>query len=362
MPVLHLRGRALPTGEELDLWVDGDRLRLDPVPGAETVHEGGWLVPGLVDVHTHPGTAGPGSPLDEDLLREHGRAHVEAGELLVRAPGTPAPLPAWFGEDEGTPRAQSAGNWLVQPGRFFKGWGREVPGPDVVAALAAAAAEEARHGGWAKVVGDWSGTRPDGEKDYWPTFPLEAYRAVADAVHLTGGRVTVHAQCPEVTEAAVEAGFDCVEHGMLADRALLERMAERGTALVPTLTIFSNIPGSAARRPPGPLRDFITAGWDRHPAMVREAHEIGVHLLAGTDAAGRGYGTVAEEVRWLVEAGVPGHAALGAASWDARSYLGMPGLAEGAPADVVAYEEDPRADLTQLARPARVVARGRVVR
>lgn len=366
MTVLHLRGRCLPDGEERDLYLDGDRLRLDPVPGAETVHRGGWLVPGLVDAHTHPGAAGPGEPFDEALLREHGRLHVEAGELLVRAPGSAERLPAWFGEDEGTPRAQSAGRWLAQRGRFFPGWGRLLD-PDlepaaVAEALAAAAVEECRTGGWAKVVGDWSVVREDGEKDYGPTFPLEAYRQVAEAVHAAGGRLTVHAQCPEVTEAAVDAGFDCVEHGMLVDRAQLERMAAAGTALVPTLTVFSAIPASAARRPPGPLRDFITRAWDRHPGVVREAHEAGVRLLAGTDAGGRAHGTVAEEVRWLVEAGVPGHTAVGAASWDARDYLGLPGLAEGAPADVVAFDADPRQDVGELTRPARVVARGRVVR
>ena len=54
--------------------------------------------------------------------------------------------------------------------------------------------------------------------------------------------------------------------------------------------------------------------------------------------------------------------ALGAASWRAREWLGWNAdLDEGAPADFVVYDADPLEDLSVLARPARVVLRGRVV-
>jgi imidazolonepropionase-like amidohydrolase len=51
---------------------------------------------------------------------------------------------------------------------------------------------------------------------------------------------------------------------------------------------------------------------------------------------------------------------LAAASWTARSYLGLPGLVPGAPADAVVYAEDPRTDLAQLDHPVTVVLRGAV--
>ena len=60
--------------------------------------------------------------------------------------------------------------------------------------------------------------------------------------------------------------------------------------------------------------------------------------------------------------GLPAEYALGAASWRAREWLGWnAGLDEGAPADFVVYDRDPRDDLSVLSRPKRVVLRGRVV-
>ncbi|MEJ8670982.1 hypothetical protein WKI71_29025 [Streptomyces sp. MS1.AVA.1] len=53
---LHLRGTVLPDGTHRDLWLLGDRITFDRPSGeAQTVADGGYLLPGLVDVHTHPG-------------------------------------------------------------------------------------------------------------------------------------------------------------------------------------------------------------------------------------------------------------------------------------------------------------------
>jgi imidazolonepropionase-like amidohydrolase len=82
-------------------------------------------------------------------------------------------------------------------------------------------------------------------------------------------------------------------------------------------------------------------------------------VLAGTDDLP--HGNVVAEIRQLIAAGLPPSAALGAASWTARDYLGLPGLEEGAPADVVAYADDPRVDPECLRHPSRVVLAGRVV-
>ncbi|MEV8442896.1 amidohydrolase family protein [Actinosynnema sp. NPDC051121] len=345
--VIRIRGRALPHGEHVDLYADGDRWTTDPVPNAELVAEG-WLLPGLVDAHTHPGVEAVGDALDEDVLRGHLRQHVDAGVTVIRAPGLAGEPPPWFGVDPETPRAWHAGPWLAQHGQFFDGWGRRADHAE----LPAIAAAQAARTGWAKVIGDW---RSSGEP-----VPLDVMTAVVEAVHAVGGRVAVHTQQAAGGEIAVLAGVDSVEHGMLLDPGLLARMAEQGTALTPTLSVLARSVPEVRSRPDSEARQWYLRGARAHTALVAAAAEAGVRVLAGTDSLP--HGRIVDEVRALADAGMRPHDALAAASWDARSYLGLPGLVPGAPADAVVYAEDPRSDLDQLAHPIAVVLRGRPVR
>jgi imidazolonepropionase-like amidohydrolase len=101
----------------------------------------------------------------------------------------------------------------------------------------------------------------------------------------------------------------------------------------------------------------------RRRETIMAAYEAGVSIYAGTDAGGvLPHGWIAREVRALHEqVGLAAADALAAASWAARSWLGRPGLAPGAPADLVVYDTDPRRDLRVLEHPRTVVLRGRVV-
>lgn len=344
---LRIRGRALPTGEEVDLYADGDRWTTDPVPGAELVAEG-WLLPGLVDAHTHPGAEEPGAPMSEEVLRDDLRRHAESGVTLIRSPGLADHPPQWFGTDPELPRAVHAGPWFAQQGQFFDGWGRRPSHADLPMLAAAQAAST----GWVKLIGDW---RPGD-----PPFPEPVVRAVVDAVHAVGGRVAVHAQNAEGCAVAVAAGVDSLEHGMWLDPLLLDKMAGQGTALTPTLAALTESLEHRRSQPETPRSRWYIGGASAHPALVAAAVEAGVTVLAGTDS--RPHGLVAGEIRALAAAGVPAHEALAAGSWAARGYLGLPGLEPGAPADAVVYAEDPRAGLTQLDHPLAVVLRGRRIR
>ncbi len=342
--IVRIRGRALPHGEYVDLYADGDRWTTDPVRGAELVAEG-WLLPGLVDAHTHPGAERPGDPLDEEMLRSHVHQHVAAGVTLIRSPGLAGDPPPWFGADPDVPRAWHAGPWLAQAGQFFDGWGRR-PAP---AELPGVARAQAARSGWAKIVIDWS---EDGE-----VIPADVLTAVVREVHAVGGRVAVHTQQAEGGAVAVAAGVDSVEHGMCMDPGLLARMADQGIALTPTLSVLqANVP-RARDRPDSPRKQWFLAGAQAHGPLVAAAAEAGVRLLAGTDSLP--HGRIIDEVRALAGAGVPPHDALAGASWAARAYLGLPGLEPGAPADAVVYPGDPREDLGMLAHPSAVVLRGR---
>ncbi len=346
MSVLRVRGPALPDGEPADLYADGDRWTTEPVAGAELAAEG-WLLPGLVDAHTHPGAAEPGDPLDERLLREDLRRHVASGVTMIRSPGLAGDPPGWFGRDSDVPRAVHAGTWIAQHGQFFDGWGRRA-GRGELPALAAA---QAARTGWAKLIADWMvGDDP---------LPADVLAEVVAQVHAVGGRVAVHAQHAAGSAAAVAAKVDSLEHGMCLDQALLPQMAAQGTALTPTLSVITASLARFESRPDSPAKDWYVGGASAHGRLSAAAAEAGVTILAGTDS--RPHGRVADEIRALAAAGLRPHDALAAGSWAARAYLGQPGMAEGAPADAVVYDSDPRADLGQLDHPRAVILRGQLL-
>jgi imidazolonepropionase-like amidohydrolase len=131
-------------------------------------------------------------------------------------------------------------------------------------------------------------------------------------------------------------------------------MAAAGIALTPTLSVIESALADA-----GDLGGGFASAVAAHRQLAVQAAEAGVTLLAGTDS--RPHGRITDEISALVDAGLRPHDALAAASWTARAYLGWAGLEPGAPADAVVYDADPRADLSQLASPAAVILRGRLV-
>ncbi|MDQ1656847.1 MAG: hypothetical protein QOD41_1930 [Cryptosporangiaceae bacterium] len=347
--MFRVRGVVLPDREERSFWIDGDRLRTDPVPGAELVIDGGWLLPGLVDVHTHPGTEGPDLPFGDETLRRHLIDHRDAGVLLVRTPGSAARIPAWVDGEPDLPRVRSAGRWLATPGRFVPGFGRDVTEAELVAA---AVDEAVSSSGWCKVIADWE----FGE----PALSLDLLTKVVSAVHAVGGRVAAHCQHAEGSRNAVLAGVDSLEHGWYLDPELLDQMARAGTAFVPTLGVMGDKLAEVRAREASPRQNWLLTGWEGALANVRAAEEAGVVVLAGTDSFP--CGTIANEVEWLIRGGLSAESALAAASWKARSWLGLPGLVDGAPADLVVYDVDPTQDPRVLAHPTAIILRGRIVK
>jgi imidazolonepropionase-like amidohydrolase len=97
-------------------------------------------------------------------------------------------------------------------------------------------------------------------------------------------------------------------------------------------------------------------------AQAQALHEAGVPLLVGTDvSANIRHGRFNDETDLLARAGLPAPAIVAAASWEARRYLGRPGIEPGASADVVVYPADPRQSVAVLRSPRAVILRGRLV-
>jgi len=393
-PDLRLAGARVlaPDGER---WLDGEEVsilgrsiaRVAPrgqAPGALAL-EGLYLVPGLIDLHSHlllhpyDETAWNDQVLSESLeLRTiratlHAGATLEAGWTTVRDLGTEGAAFADVALRGAVaerlipgPRILASTRALVAtgcygPSGFDPRW--EVPIGAQVAdgadGVRRATREQIAAGAdWIKVYADYR-RRPGAEAT--PTFTIEELAAAVDEARSAGLPVAAHAVTPEAIRRAVLAGVRTIEHGTQADREVLELMKARGVALCPTLAANEAV----ARY----------AGWnggDPEPRRVREgrelvalALEVGVTIACGSDVGVFAHGRNAREVELLVAYGLTPAQALAAATSVAGEVLGLGQrlgrIAPGYEADLVALRADPLADPGALREVVLVVQGGRVV-
>ena len=357
---LHLHGVVLDetarAGEGArDLWVDERGVFVDgPIAGAQTIP--GWILPGLVDAHCHVGI-GPDGPVDLEAARAQGHVDAAAGALLIRDCGAPIDTRP-LDDDPAMPEIVRAGRHLARPRRYIRGLSIDLEDP---AELPALVAEQARQHPWVKLVGDWI-DRDEG--DLAPLWPDGVLRDAIDTAHAHGARVTAHVFGEHALPGLIGAGIDCIEHGTGLTDETIAMMAERGTALVPTLINVDNFPGFA---------DAAGSKFPSYGTHMRALHaraletigtviDAGIPVYPGTDAGGGiEHGRVVDEIAALADAGLGRAAALRAATVGARTWLGRPRIEHGAPADVLVLPSDPYDDLDVLRHPVAVLRRGRML-
>lgn len=357
--IIEFSGPVLagPDSERRGLWsVDGALTFVRPGQAPGRVLPG-WVLPGFVDAHCHIGL-GPDGPVDAAVAEEQARTDLAAGTLLVRDAGSPADT-RWLQGRRDIPVIIRAGRHVARTRRYLRGFAEEVE-PD---GLVEAVRKQARDGdGWVKLVGDWI-DREAG--DLAPSFPAAVVRNAVQAAHDEGARVTAHCFAEETLDDVLDAGIDCVEHATGLLPRHLSRFVEQRVPIVPTLINIATFPDIAARAEPKFPRyaAHMRALWQRRAERVLEAYEAGVRIYAGTDAGSViGHGRIADEILALHAAGLPMTAALDAAAWSARTWLGAKGIEEGAAADVVLFREDPRWLPGTVKEPAHVVLGGRLIR
>lgn len=353
---LHLQGVVLPDGDARDLWLVDGLVRTEPVAEAITVATGAWIMPGLVDAHCHVGLGSRGG-VDRPTAEAQARTDRDAGTLLIRDAGSPINT-HWIDAEPELPRIIRAGRHIARTARYIRNYAVEIE-PE---ALLDEVERQAKAGdGWVKLVGDWI-DRDAG--DLTPLWPAELAAAAIERAHQLGARVTAHCFGEESVHQLVRAGIDGIEHGTGLDDSTIELMARRQVALVPTLINLENFPSFAdageARFPR--YAAHMRSLYARRLQTIGKAIDAGVPVFAGTDAGGTiPHGSLATEIELLARISAAEHA-LGAASWRSRAWLGAPdALTDGAWADLVVYDADPRQDIAVTRRPRLVILRGRVV-
>jgi len=189
-------------------------------------------------------------------------------------------------------------------------------------------------------------------------------RAFTEEARRVGIPVASHAQGTGGVIAALENGVDTIEHGFHLDETAVDLMLDTDATFVPTLSIMFRIieAGGDHGVPEYGLRKAREA-FEAHVESTRRAYEAGVRIATGTDFLGPElipHGENAMELELLVsEIGMTPAEAIEAATGSAGHAVApdVGTLTEGAHADFLSFETDPRDDIEAVYDPA-VVYKG----
>lgn len=357
--MVTLRGTVIIDDNTIDdhLRITGSTLTFAPdtSTGEEVIE--GWVLPGLVDAHCHIGFSPQGVRGEEETLAQ-ARLTTDTGVLLTRDAGMPIDT-RFLDAAPHAPRVIRAGQHIARPKRYTRELPLNLDNPNE---LPEALATQALAGdGWVKLVGDWINREGGPEADLEPLWTPELLQAGIGATHDNGARVMVHTFAHETIQPLLDAGVDCIEHGCGMNQEQMDYAAQAGIPVTPTLLQVENFPDIAAQADAKyPVyAAHMRALYDQRFTQVNAMYEAGVQILVGSDAGGGiPHGVIHDEIALLREAGIPDAALVGAATYHARRYLGVPGISEGAPADIVVYDSDPRTDARVLAHPIAVFRNG----
>lgn len=332
------------------------------VPAAYSVIdcEDKYLLPGLIDVHTHLET-----------LEQAGRA-LASGVTTVRTAGVPA-----FQDV-----ALAA---LVKAGK--------IPGPDVVAAgvyvtpeleetlladprmvpLADGVESDAALRLLVKINLDHGvaviktrGTERAGRADTDPreqVYTQHQLEVVVDEARKGGVPVMVHAHGDEGARAAVLAGARSIEHGSYLEAETLQLMQERGTWLVPTYITMAEM---LEEEYEGALRVRGTYMVPRLEKVIRQAHQLGVPIATGADSYydAQTINRISLEAWHLTRLGLSPFEALQAATVSSAELLMLAErtgrIETGFEADLILVPSNPLEDISALQDILLVMSNGRV--
>jgi imidazolonepropionase-like amidohydrolase len=294
------------------------------------------LLPGLINHHVHLVLPGDNTPFftmnaESDATLALRAAHniqksLRAGVTTVRDCGGRSTIIIDTREAQkkdliqGT-RIVSCGWTLTITGGHTRNFGGECDGVEGVHTMVRRVISQGAE--YVKVMASGGGT--PGSLPSHPSFTVEELRAIVELSHSMGKTVTAHCTCTAAIANAVEAGVDFIEHAMFTapdtpqayDPRVAERLAQSGIRVTPTLQVFRDL---VDLLPPGAERANWKGRNEAHEWQVNQLIELGVPLLAGSDAGWRAtdFNTFWKELDELVICGLTPvqaiHAATGAVS------------------------------------------------
>lgn len=386
-------GSGAPPQRGAQLVIQGGRIvevRDDgDVPSDATVldYSSQTVAPGLIDCHVHlTFSAGP-DPLADLLVEDdaalllhashNARVALAAGITTVRDLGDRAGVARRLrdGIRKGIasgPRIMTAGAPITITGGHCHFLGMEADSEDDVRRIARL---QIKAGVDCLKIMASGGRMTPGTNPNLPQYTVPQVRAAVEEARRAEMTIAAHALSADSIRVAAEAKVDTVEHcnwlargeGLAFDESTAVLMRDNGVAFDPTLTpVQSFLRSDPALRTPVQARAIAIR--EELLTVFRRMLELGVTLVAGTDAGTRGstLDRLPGEIALYVEQlGLSPVAAIHAATGRAAAVLGLGAevgtLQAGRQADLLVVDGDPSADIGVLGRARAVFQAGRLV-
>ena len=361
-------------------------VSVDTVSGqvVETVREadqmvdvqGKYLVPGLINAHTHIVMAADGREragqdvtLDTLVALQNLQDAIASGVTTIRDAGSTDNIDLKLATKIRQQRLQlpdiiGSGAALTMTGGHGSKIGMEVDGVDEVRK---AARWNLKHGAQTIKLMATGGVSLDGEQPTDEQLSVEELTAAVLEAHHKGKPAMAHAQGTQGINNAILAGVDSIEHAVYLDDETIQMLLDTNTAIVPTMAA----PWQMLQHKddiPAYMYDKASALWEAHQQSIRDAAAAGVNVVMGTDA-GTSYNDFKSgpgvEIRLLASVGMTPEQVLLASTIRGAELLGIAErvgeLVPGKDADMLILDRDPLQDLAVLTDAPRVIKRGQAV-
>jgi len=338
--------------------------------------EGGYVLPGLWDVHAHLGDLIPDpkhlleteSPIDYAIRAgRNAMDALRAGITGIRILGEDHYADvAWKRAfDAGVfvgPRLFVCGKAMCITGGHGHGTlgSVEVDGPYE---MRKAVREQLKHGADQIKLMVTGGVMTAGEGMQESQFLLDEIQAATEVAHQKGKRVCVHAWGAAGIKTAIRGGVDSIEHGLLDDEAI-EMMVENGVFYVPTLNVTQGEKQIFEGGMPDFMVEKILGSAKAHLEGFQKALKAGVKIACGADSSPVADFTLSE-IEHLVKAGMGEMEALIAATRTSADLCGVAdrmGTVEvGKLADLIVVSANPLEDISNIRKLKLVLKGGKLV-